>query len=246
MGLPLHRRPRPPPRRTSAFSGPLPRHTTARARAATPHGTAACSPSYTGSLPADHGRHTMPGAAAPTYRPAIPSGMHRRADDHAALAAPGHHPNLRQVEALPHGAQPPHSCPRPPPRRTSTISEPPPRHPRTPATPPSATELMPPSSSAGQNRHAAPHATGDAAAPSACPGAAAPASTSHRHRVRCLLLGTQSQCFLQHPPWPDATAIHSCCQAAARTAPPQTPSASCTHAADPTKTADGASSPVEP
>lgn len=62
--------------------GPPPRHTTAHSRAATPHGLAVRSPSCTGQLLVDHGRHTSSEAAASTYW--TPLGHIHRADNLAA------------------------------------------------------------------------------------------------------------------------------------------------------------------
>ena len=78
-----------------------------------PHGTAACSPSYTGSLPADHDRRTMPGAAALTYRPAestnpLPSQLKVATQTRArSRSCPVGSPLQRRS--------------RPPPRRTTTV-----------------------------------------------------------------------------------------------------------------------------
>ena len=47
--------------------GPLPQHATAHTRTSTPHDLAARSPNCTEQLPADHGRHIKPEAAASTY-----------------------------------------------------------------------------------------------------------------------------------------------------------------------------------
>jgi hypothetical protein len=122
----------PPPRHPAApphmadhqhlLPGPPSRHTTARTRATTPHDSATRSPSCTG-LTARRPRPPRQHPGPPPWPKSQPPPPRRinRADNLAALATQGCHPNPCQPQNHPIEPQP-HRFPRPPPRHPTTES----------------------------------------------------------------------------------------------------------------------------
>ena len=129
MGLPLHRRPRPPPRRTSAFSGPLPRHpqpqnpppsTNLLRHSVSQLAPSAAPPSTRSEL---HKHNHLPGAAAPassytfsssaqssSVLPTRPAAPHQHLGCSRGQLHAQHRTDLRRRPRTPRGAAPGRRC----------------------------------------------------------------------------------------------------------------------------------------